>query len=129
MVKKVNNYLISVVRNGKVVDLHYSDNLSDLRAIKLHETVERGHKDSDFNIYPLCGYNIDVKEEGVSGLSRNGNPPNRVKCIETGVVYDSVTACSRLTGIPEVSLRKSIRSGVLAYGYHFILIPPIRKVK
>jgi len=131
MKEKRNNYLVSAICNGKVVDLQYSHDLVDLRAIQLRHTHERKLDGCEFEVITLDGFLVtDTKEtENPRRLSRNGNPPNRVKCLETGLVYDTVSSCSRTMQIPERNIYESVRRGVRAYGYHFILVPPLQKFK
>lgn len=128
--KKENNYMVVVTRGEKVIDLLYSHNLSDMQAIRLMHRVEHGHHDCQFEIVSLEGY---VEREAVKSppppLSRNGNPPNRVKCIDTGYVYDSVKDCARIMKIPEKSIYQSIREGKIAYGHRFVMMPPLEKYK
>lgn len=127
--KKENNYMVVVTRGEKVIDLLYSHNLSDMQAIRLMHRVEHGHHDCKFETVSLAGYVVreEVNEPQLP-LSRNGNPPNRVKCIDTGYVYDSVKDCARILKIPENSIRQSIRFGKIAYGHRFVMIPPMQKI-
>lgn len=130
MAKKDNNYLVSVTKDGKVVDLQFSKDLINMHAIRLKHTVEKGTEGCIFEALHLPSSDNKEKEDTepqVQKFSRNGNPPNRVKCVETGFVYESVAVCSRAMSIPEKSIRESIRRGVVAYGYRFVLLPPLQK--
>lgn len=120
---KANRYLIAVTLNDTVVALEYSADLSDLRAIKLKYTKEKGLAGCEFSIIVLPRYENEEKKIPRK-LSRNGKPQNRVLCKDTGDVYKSVTMCSAMTGIPEKSIYESVRRGVRAYGHWFELLPP-----
>lgn len=120
---KTNKYLVAVTLGDTVVALEYSVDLSDLRAIKLKYTKEKGLAGCEFSIIVLPRNEKDSKEPPRK-LSRNGKPQNRVLCKDTGEIYKSVTACSMVTGIPEKSIYESVRRGVRAYGHWFDLLPP-----
>ncbi len=111
------NYLISVSNGGKVVDLSWSKDLVELLTIKmLHPGSEiEVMKTSDF-----CKEEIVIPAIPAMPFYRNGKPfANKVRCVETGNVFDSVMDCYRKMGINPVSIYKSIRTGNLAAGYHF----------
>ncbi len=118
---KYNNYLVSAHKDGKVHHLYYSEDLSDL------QTIKAMHKDCEVEVIPLST-TIRKKEKPQTDnyvISRNGKPfANRVKCIETGRIFKSVSDCSSQMTIPPKRIYKAIRRNIAAYGYHFIFIPP-----
>lgn len=120
---KEDNYLISIVCKGKIVELYYSHDLCELGALKAM------HKDCDVEVLKIKEPDIPKPAFKPTGkLTRNGKPwANRVQCVETGLVYDSVVECSKKTGIPIWSLYKSVHKGYMASGYHFSLLPPDEK--
>lgn len=113
----MNDYMIAVVRNDKVISLTYSDDLGEL------PTLRALHKDCDIEVMHISedGATQKVEEAVFTPIfSRNGRPlANKVRCIETGQLFRSVSECSLLTGISPVGIYKSIRLGYSASGYHF----------
>lgn len=113
-----NNYMIVVTAGGKVTDLHWSKDLVELNTIRMM------HPESDVEVVSVVadGSTQEVlKSSNGKAYSRNGKPfANKVRCVETGDVYWSVADCSKKTGIPPVSIYKSIRTGNLAFGKHFV---------
>ena len=111
----MDDYLVGVVVDGKVVDLFYSKALSEVDAARV--------------IWPSCTLEVidlsshvekpaPVPAMSLDTVRRHIN--RRVVCIETGEVFRSVSACSRDMLIPADSIYKSIRQNIAAYGYHFI---------
>ncbi len=125
---KKNNYLISAEKDGKVTGLYWSEDLVELSAIK---TI---HKDSNVYSMDMTNYKMIeavplTKNEIVKKkFTKNGKPfANKVKCIETGVIYDSVPEASRQLGIPRINIYMAVRRNIAAYGLHFELLPPPSK--
>ena len=111
-------YLLSVHRGGKVVKLFYA--AAKAAAAELKER----YKDCEVEIKTLAGF-LDAHRQP-DRLVRNGKPANRVACIETGEVYESMKECARMTGIPLGNIYKAIERGQAASGYHFKMLPPKR---
>jgi len=113
----MDDWLVSVVKDGKVVDLQLSKGLLNL------DTIKAVHGDCDMELFKIaqrkeeddvpCIDLTDIQEV----VAREGKSP--VKCIENGVVYDSVKDASRRLGIPCVNIYASIRRGIKAYGFSF----------
>ena len=106
------NYLIAVIKEGKVVNLHWSEALKDFRTIKI--------------LNPNCTFevirpakNVVEKTIHLKPYSRNRKNPNMVRCIDTGEIYSSIRECSKKTGIPQVGIYQSIRKGCYARGVRF----------
>ena len=121
---KYNNYLVSVSRNSKVINLYYSEDLSDLNAIKAM------HRDCDVDVFRLRNKPMvrpPKEEKTETFISRNGKPfANRVKCIENDIVYSSVAEVSKRLNIPTWAIYHAIRRNIAAYGYHFVFVPQIK---
>lgn len=127
-VPKRNNYLVSVVKDGKVTGLYWSESLVDLKTIKML------HKNGEVGVMDMKGYRpkesvpVEVPKFVRKQLSKNGKPfGNRVRCIETGKIYESVADASRQLGIPRINIYMAFRRGIAAYGYHFELLPPLKR--
>lgn len=126
-VLKKNNYLVSVANDGKVTGLYWSESLVELN------TIKRLHKSEDVGIMDMRGYFVEDSEAIKKiitkvSFTKNGKPyANRVRCVETGVIYDSVEDASSRLGIPKSSIDASIYRHIAAYGYHFEQLPPIQK--
>lgn len=124
---KTHNFLVSVVKDGKVTGLYWSEALVELN------TIKRIHHSEDVSVMDMQSY-VTRKTEEVQNIrrkiSKNGKPfANRVRCIETGVIYNSVSdACHKL-GIPRVNIYKAIRMNAPTAGYHFEFLPPFEPSK
>lgn len=124
---KKHNFLVSVVKDGKVTGLYWSEALVELN------TIKRIHHSDDVSVMDMQSY-VTRKTEEVQNIrrkiSKNGKPyANRVRCIETGVIYNSVSdACHKL-GIPRVNIYKAIRMSAPTAGYHFEFLPPFEPNK
>lgn len=49
------------------------------------------------------------------------NPPNRVRCIETGRIYRSYKEAGKAVFVSRSGIYKSVKFGIAANGYHFEL--------
>ena len=106
----MDKWLVSVSKNGKVIHLYMSDGLRDLRAIRaIHNglVVETVH---------VSGF-VPDEEESMDGV--HVQKSCKVRCIETGIVYRSVSFCSKATGIPKWNIYKAIQRGIAAGCLHF----------
>lgn len=106
----MDDYLVSVVNDGKVVDLYFS-NLEDI------DTIRALHRGCDIETMRVGG-TAQPKSNGDSRKKLH-RQLHAVRCIETGVVYPSVKECSRETGIGVKSIYESIRRGIAAKGMNF----------
>lgn len=105
-------YLFGVVKAGKVIKRYFGHSLSIIAAIRKK--------------FPGCEVEaFDVSEYGV----KFPKPPNtiadgryyyRVRCIETGEEWESVTACSKALGVPPKSLYSAIARNSALRGKHYM---------
>ena len=109
----MDNWLVSIIKNGKVVELYFSDDLRDL------DTIRAMHSDCDVEFGPIeCGIQLPETFQRVNEVRRKLG--RRVMCKETHEVYLSVKECSNRTGIPAKSIYESIRLHISAKGKNFI---------
>lgn len=118
----MDDWLVSVVKDGKVRELYFSHDLQDMA------TIRALHPGSSFETCHVCVEKQEKQEEyvPVGGLQR-GRPTSkswakRVMCVETGETWNTVMECSRLTGIPTWSLYKSVHRNCEIRGLHFTVI-------
>lgn len=111
-------YLISVIKRGVVVALHWSHKLKELGTIKaLHPGCEIEVKGVDVSDMPDNiggGYCSDVP-----GFRQQ----KRLRCIETNSVYESTLACAVDMGLNVLDVAKALRKGCDVHGYHFEYFP------
>ena len=85
---------------------------------------------ADRPLCPRCASHFIVKpsetgwcrfcEQEVRGTGwQNLRNRSQVRCIETGIVFDSMMAAERALGLPRTSVGQSIAKGYAAKGYHF----------
>lgn len=107
----MDNFLVSAVKDGKVVYLDYSKGLRDFDMIK---ALNRGCDVSAVRLPNEGCFSSDVALERKKYVQAF-----RVRCIEKNAVYPSVKACSVETGISEKSIYESIRLGIKAKDFSF----------
>ena len=112
----MDDWLVSVVEDGKVKELYLSDDLCDIRTIKaLHKgnDVERMRIVSTWEIERPPKY-----EYG----SNDGWHIRRVMCADTGEVFASVSDCAEHFGVSRWNVYKAIRRGITAGGHRFVYL-------
>lgn len=107
-------YLISVIKRGLVVALHWSSKLTDIPVIRA--------------LHPGC--DIDVHDIGVSSIEEKVyddgivfTHKRRVRCIETNKLYDTTLACAVDMQLRVIDVAKALRKHCDAGGYHFEYFP------
>lgn len=109
----MDDWLVSVVKGEKVVELYLSNELRDASVIRaLHpgcelEAMRIGHGLLS-NPIPDEGGGEEIRLE-----------TKRVRCVETREVYPSALVCGEKLGIPRWNIYKSIQRGITAGGLHF----------
>lgn len=122
----MDDWLVSVVKDGKVVDLYFSHDLSDTRAIKaLHPgcSLEAGRVKEEEKPLPVFVPEGKGKKKRTSSRERK-SWACFVRCVETEATWPTVVECSKATGIPTWAIYKSIHKDYVANGFRFELIPP-----
>lgn len=116
------NFLISAEKDGKVVDLCWSAKLEEITTLK---TLHRNCEINVIDMRPFAGPRvmepISFKQKQVK--TKRGHQTNIVRCIETGIEYESVQEACHQLGIPQVNIYKAIRNNIAASGYHFEFLP------
>lgn len=69
-----------------------------------------------------CTGSYNIKHALTVGLSKLPNPKHPVKCISTGIVYDSQTAAGKAYGVSQATIRKAIIYKRPFRGHYFIEI-------
>ena len=108
----MDDYLVSVVKDGKVVDLFFSANLSETDALR---AIYRGCSIDAFKM----PYRLGLSESQTLTMAGDRTLRRIVRCVETSVVYRSVRECASVLGIPVKSIYLSIGTGCAASGLHF----------
>lgn len=106
---------MSVVKDGKVQELYFSNDLSDMITIRA--------------LNPGCSFekcHIDIEkqqEQEMDDKPKQGRKKwaKRVLCVETGETWPTVIECSKATGIAKWTLYKSVYDGSSVGGLHFIV--------
>ena len=109
----MDEWLVSVVKEGKVVDLYYSEGLRDIG------TIRAIHKDCEIETMLLRTQSkpIKVAEEDDTKFIRWQSRP--VRCVETGELYLSVAECAFALGVGRNNVYKAIQRGHGINGKHY----------
>ena len=106
----MDDWLVSVEKDNKIVELYYSEELHDI------DTIRAIHR----------GCNVEAVQIAVSTSARNKKSKcdtkllsKRVRCIETGDIYPSSLDCADALGISRWNIYKSIQRGIATRGLHF----------
>ena len=106
-------YLISIVCEGVVKELYYSDG-SDM------QTIRALHPNCDIETVLLSeSEDMVVLPEYKSIKTRNGRWANLVRCIETGQTWKNAKECALDMGLSPTNIYKSINKRIAANGLHF----------
>lgn len=138
------NYMITVFKDGKCVDLQLVHNLDDLVTIKaLYSDCEIGVfslTDYSWLSQEMVGYQtwcsgkrwqewrrgdkgeqaVPVKATPASGKAPKQIWSRPVMCVETGQMFGSVRECSNKVGIPYMTIMNCIKNGNATRGVHFV---------
>ena len=118
----MDDWLVSVVKDGKVTELYYSEELNDLATIR---AMHRGCIVETLRLTEVS--KTEYSEYVSAGKRKKGRKSSkpwayRLQCVETGETWSSVVECSKATGIPSWAVYKSIHYGYNAFGKHFITL-------
>jgi hypothetical protein len=116
----MDDWLVSVVKDGKVRELYFSHDLREMVAIRAL------HPGSSFETCRIGVRQPQQAEFVPSKKLRGGRPGNkawakRIVCIETGETWPTVIECAKATGLPTWSLYKSVHNGNDVRGFHFVV--------
>lgn len=106
------NYFLSCVKDGVVVANYYSNSLAAIAECK-----ER-HPGCEVEAFDVRKYGFSfgdapvLRIEGVSVL-------HRVKCRETGKIWQSVKKCCEEIGLPIKTLYSALKRGSKVFGHHY----------
>ena len=106
----MDDWLVSVEKDNKIVELYFSENLHDIDTIR---AIHKGCRIKSVQIAESSNTKDEKKHDDVKSLSK------RVRCAETGVIYLSTSDCSNALGIPRWNIYKAIQRGIAAGGLHF----------
>lgn len=113
----MDDWLVSVVKDGKVKELYYSRDLADMIAIR---ALNPGCS------FEKCHIGIEVPKQESQCTERPKEErrkwAKRVQCVETGETWPTIIECSKATGIAKWTLYKSVHDGSSALGLHFVVI-------
>lgn len=113
----MDDWLVSVVKDGKVQELYFSRDLADMVAIRALNpgcSFEKCYVgDSHQRQKQTCSDNPKNKKK---------KWPRRVMCLETGETWPSIIKCSKDTGIPEWTLYKRVKDGSEVRGCHYVIV-------
>ena len=114
-------YLVSFERNGKVIESVFCDTEDEIRV----QCAIAHSKGCECEIFSLAERKsketIDTEpEEEPKARDKKVRWEIPVKCVETGVIYNSVSDCSFKTGINRRALYNAILRGTPRKGFHFI---------
>ena len=102
----MDDWIVGIVKNGKVKELYLSDGLKDIDAIRaLHRDCEV----ETMKVFP----------DAPSPVKTEKRITRRVLCQETNVVYESVYECSDTLGFSRWNIYKAIHRGTATGGFHF----------
>lgn len=109
----MDDWLVSVCKNGKVIELYYSYELKDIDTIRaLHPGCL---------VETMCVYKSEkqnVQDVGVV-IPKQRYVTKRVKCVETGEEYKSVSSCSSEIGESRWTVYKAVQVGYEINGKHY----------
>ena len=106
------NYLFGIVKAGKVVRRYFGHSLAIIAALRKK--------------FPGCEVEaFDVSEYGMSfestpGLVADGSFFYKVRCKETGTVWNNAKECAKAIAVPVKTLYTAIRRGTALKGNHYL---------
>lgn len=106
----MDDWLVSVEKDGKIVELYFSENLHDIDTIR---AIHKGCYIEGVQIAESSSIKEEKKNDDTKPLLK------RVRCVETGRVYNSVMDCCKALAIPRWNIYKAIHRGIAAGGLHF----------
>lgn len=115
------NYLVYSQKNGKVIEQEYCHTIEEVKVL-LAIARSKGYD------YDIFNFNKDrltetqppiVEEKSIQKTKVKKIWERSCRCLETGIIYDSIRECSRQMGISYKSVYNSIKSGNSRNGFHF----------
>lgn len=108
----MNDWLVSVEQNGKVVELYYSKNLNDFGAIR---AIHGG-----CNVAAMRMNNMQQEDKSVEKqIEQTKSTTRRVRCLETGEIFSSVTDCADTIKVSRWNVYKAIHRGTVLCKKHY----------
>lgn len=107
----MDDWLVSVVKDKKVIDLYFSDGLRDIA------TIRALHKDCEIETMLLRKNSQPDNNDDDNKFVRWQSRP--VRCIETGEVFSSAAACAMALGVGRCNVYKAIQRGLAVRGNHY----------
>lgn len=117
-------FLVCVFVGGNCKDLFYSENL------KMLPTVKKLYKGCEIEVYDIVPHKTlwerkKVRQKKLLNASnsywlrKRGKSPVKVICTTTGRIFSSVNECSRLLGIPRMTIYQAINKNFAASKMRF----------
>lgn len=104
----MDDWLVSVCKDDKVVGLYLSRGLREI------ETIKALHRGCDIEGFLVCRSTEKVKP---SLKSEDGC--RKVICIETGEIFNSVNSCAESIGVPRWNVYRNIQRCYAVDGKHY----------
>ena len=113
MRKKIGkNYFLSIIVGGMVVANYYANSLAVLDSLK------KDYPGCEIEAFDVSKYGFSFGDAPV--ITVEGGPMvHRVKCRETGEIWESVKLCCETLGCSLKTLYTALRRGSRLYGYHY----------
>jgi hypothetical protein len=106
------NFYLAAVRGGKVVAYYFSQSLAAIAEVKSR------HPGCDVEAFDVHEYGFDFGDAPV--INVEGGPMlHRVRCRETGKVWQSVKQCCKEIGMPLKTMYTALRRGSRVFGHHY----------
>lgn len=121
---KIMKFLVCVFVGGNCKELFYSENL------KMLPTVKKLYKGCEIEVYDIVPHKTlwerkKVRQKKLLNASnsywlrKRGKSPVKVICTTTGRIFSSVNECSRLLGIPRMTIYQAINKNFAASKMRF----------
>lgn len=115
------NYLVYFQKKGKVIEQEYCHTTEEVKVLSaIARSKGYDYEVFNFNKDSLTEIQPPIVEEKNTQKTRIKKIWERsCRCLETGMIYESIRECSRQVGIPYKSIYNSIKSGNSRNGLHF----------
>ena len=113
MSKKIGmNYLLAIVVKGRVVANFYANSLAVISDLK------KDYPGCEVDVFDISRYGFSFGDAPV--IKVEGGPMvHRVRCRETGKIWESVKQCCKEIGMPLKTLYTALRRGSRIFGHHY----------
>lgn len=106
------NFFLSAIKKGVVIANYFSNSLAAIAEVKLR------HPGCEVEAYDVRHYGFSFGDAPI--IKVEGGPMlHRVRCRETGKVWNSVKLCCKEIGLPLKTLYTALRRGSRVYGHHY----------